>query len=51
MGREVVTLIDEQMGAGKHTLVFNAANLSSGVYYYTIITENFIQTKKMILLK
>ena len=51
MGREVVTLIDEQMEAGKHSLVFSAANLSSGVYYYTIITENFIQTKKMILLK
>ena len=51
MGREVVTLIDEQMEAGKHSLVFNAANLSSGVYYYTIITENFIQTKKMLLLK
>jgi len=51
MGREVVTLIDEQMEAGKHSIVFNAANLSSGVYYYTIITENFIQTNKMILLK
>jgi C1A family cysteine protease len=51
MGREVVTLIDEQLEAGKHALVFSAANLSSGVYYYTIITENFIQTKKMILVK
>ena len=51
MGREVATLIDEQMEAGKHSVVFNAANLSSGVYYYTIITENFIQTKKMLLLK
>ncbi|MBT8387737.1 MAG: T9SS type A sorting domain-containing protein, partial [Ignavibacteria bacterium] len=51
MGREVTALIDEQLEAGKHSLVFNAANLSSGVYYYTIITENFIQTKKMILLK
>jgi C1A family cysteine protease len=51
MGREVATLIDEQMEAGKHSAVFNAANLSSGVYYYTIITESFIQTKKMLLLK
>ncbi len=51
MGREVATLIDEQMEAGKHSVVFDAANLSSGVYYYTIITENFIQTKKMLLLK
>ncbi|NNG27656.1 MAG: T9SS type A sorting domain-containing protein, partial [Ignavibacteriaceae bacterium] len=51
LGREVVTLVDEQMEAGKHSLIFNAANLSSGVYYYTIITEYFIQTKKMLLLK
>jgi C1A family cysteine protease len=51
MGREVTTLIDDKMEAGKHSIVFNAANLSSGVYYYTIITEKFIQTKKMILLK
>jgi len=51
LGREVVTLIDEQVEAGTHSLVFRAANLASGVYYYTIITENFIQTKKMLLLK
>jgi len=37
--------------AGKHSVVFDAANLASSVYYYTIITEKFIQTKKMLLLK
>ncbi len=51
MGREVATLIEEQYEAGKHSVIFNAASLSSGVYYYIIVTENFIQTKKMILLK
>jgi len=51
MGREVAALIDEQMEAGKHSLVFNAANLSSGVYYYTITAKNFMETKKMLLLK
>jgi C1A family cysteine protease len=51
MGREVATLIDDQMEAGKHSLELNGANLSSGVYYYTIITDSFTKTKKMILLK
>ncbi len=51
MGREIATLIDEQMEAGKHSVIFDAAALSSGVYYYTIITAAFKQTKKMILLK
>ena len=51
LGNEVATLIDDQMEAGKHSLELNGANLSSGVYYYTIITESFTQTKKMILLK
>ena len=51
MGREVTTLIDDKMEAGKHSIVFNAANLSSGVYYYTITAKNFMETKKMILLK
>ena len=51
MGSEVATLLEDQMEAGKHSVIFNAANISSGVYYYTIVTEKFIQTKKMLLLK
>ena len=51
MGSKIATLIDEQVEAGRHSIVFNAANLSSGVYYYKITTNNFVQTKKMLLLK
>ena len=51
IGKEVATLIDGQIEPGNHSVVFDATDLSSGVYYYTISTENLIQTKKMILLR
>lgn len=51
LGREVRTLINEEKAAGSYTTEFNAANLSSGIYYYQIRADEFIQTKKMILLK
>ncbi len=51
LGQEVVTLVNEEKEAGKYVVEFNATSLPSGVYYYTLYTENFIQTKKMILMK
>lgn len=51
LGREIKTLINKQMTAGEHEVYFNAENYSSGVYYYSLFSGNFVQTKKMILLK
>ena len=51
LGNEISTLVNEEKPAGTFEVEFNANHLSAGVYYYTIITENFVQTKKMILLK
>ena len=51
LGREVKTLINGQMQAGNHSVSFNGSNLASGVYFYRIQVENFIQTKKLVLLK
>ena len=51
LGREVATLIDEYKPAGRYETKFNAANLPSGVYFYQLRAENFISTKKMLLLK
>jgi hypothetical protein len=51
MGREVETLINEFKPAGKYETEFNAALLPSGVYFYQIKAGDFLQTKKMILLK
>ncbi len=51
LGREVATLVNEEKQAGVYEVEFNASQLSSGIYYYQLKTGNFIETKKMILLK
>jgi len=51
LGREVKTLINEQKQAGTYEIQFDASGLASGIYLYRIESGNFIQTKKMILLK
>lgn len=51
LGREVVTLVNGFQDAGAHSVVFNAANLSSGVYFYKINSGSFTKVKKMLLVK
>jgi len=51
LGREVANLVNEEKAAGNYTAEFNAANLSSGIYFYQIRAGEFIQTKKMLLLR
>ncbi len=53
LGREVATLVDEFQNAGTYNSQFSILNsqLSSGIYFYTIRAGNFVQTKKMMLLK
>ncbi len=51
LGREIKTLVDEEKTAGNYEVQFNASNLSSGVYFYRIQAGDFMQTKKLILLK
>jgi len=51
LGREVTTLVNEEKSAGSYEVTFNAGNLASGVYIYTIKAGAFYQTKKLILLK
>jgi hypothetical protein len=51
LGNEVATLVNEEKPAGSYEVNFNAARLSSGIYFYTLQTENFVETKKMILMK
>ena len=50
-GKEVETLVNESKTAGYYSVNFNAAGLSSGVYFYSISADNFSATKKMLLLK
>ena len=51
LGREVAALVNEEKPAGSYEVIFNASQLSSGVYFYRIKTEEFVQTKKLILMK
>ncbi len=51
LGEEVTTLVNEEKSAGNYTVEFNAANLPSGVYFYRIQAGNFVETKKMVLMK
>lgn len=51
LGREIYKLAGGTFDAGLHKIDFNAMNLPGGIYFYKITTENFTQTKKMILVK
>ena len=51
LGSEVATLVDETKPAGNYNVTFNAARLSSGVYFYQLKAGNFVSTKKLMLLK
>jgi len=50
-GREVESLVNELVSPGRYRVLWNAENYSSGVYFYTIKTESFQQTKRMVLVK
>lgn len=51
LGKEVIELMNEQKTEGRYEVKFDASNLPSGVYYYKLISDNFSDTKKMILVK
>jgi len=51
LGNEVSTLVNENKLAGNYEVKFDASSISSGVYYYQLNAGNFVETKKMILLK
>jgi hypothetical protein len=50
-GKEVANLVNESLTTGTYEYSFNAASLSSGIYFYTLKTEGITQTKKMMLVK
>lgn len=50
-GREVSTLINNTLSPGSYEFEFSAKNLTSGLYFYRLETDNFVDTKKMILVK
>jgi len=51
LGNEVATLVNEEKLVGTYEITWYAANLPSGIYFYTINAGSFIETKKMMLMK
>lgn len=51
LGREVATLVNEVKESGSYDVNFDAASLASGTYVYKLTAGNFVETKKMVLLK
>jgi len=51
LGREVADLLDEEQTPGKHSITWDATRLSSGIYFYRLTAGDFIQTRKLVLLK
>lgn len=51
LGREVATLVNEKLGAGSYEVEWDGNGYPSGVYYYKIEAGEFVETRKMVLLK
>ncbi|RKY94708.1 MAG: hypothetical protein DRQ13_07930, partial [Ignavibacteriae bacterium] len=51
LGSEVATLVDDFQNEGRYEVNFNASKLASGAYLYRLKSNDFVDTKKMILLK
>ena len=51
LGREVATLVNEQLKPGTYEVEWDASNFPSGVYYYKLTAGDFVSTRKMVLLK
>ncbi len=51
LGREIAELVNEQLQPGTYEAQWNASGFSSGVYFYSLVTNDFTQTRKMVLIK
>jgi PKD repeat protein len=51
LGKEIATLVNEQLQPGTYEVEWNATRCPSGVYFYRLTTGNFIETKKMLMIK
>jgi hypothetical protein len=51
LGQRIKTLLDSKMTSGTHAVDFNASNISSGIYFYSIQAGGFREVKKMVLLQ
>jgi len=51
LGQEVATLVDEEKAVGRYEVRWDAAGIASGVYFYRLQAGEFVETKKLVLLR
>jgi hypothetical protein len=51
LGSEIATLVNEEKPAGSYEIEFDGNGLTSGIYFYQLRAGNYIETKKMVLMK
>jgi hypothetical protein len=51
LGKEISTLVNEVKEPGIHEIEFNASEFSSGTYYYKLIAGDYVETRKLLLIK
>jgi plastocyanin len=51
LGQEVATVVDEEKPAGTHQILYKPEDLASGIYFYRLQVEDFVQTKTLVLLR
>ena len=51
LGRQVVVLVNEEQDTGFYKVNFNTGSLASGIYFYRLQAGDFVETKKMVLMK
>ena len=51
LGREVATLVNEQLKPGSYEVEWDGSNYASCIYFYQLVIEGFVETKRMILIK
>ncbi|MBL8017031.1 MAG: T9SS type A sorting domain-containing protein, partial [Ignavibacteria bacterium] len=51
LGKEIAVIVNENLRPGIYEIEWDAANIPSGVYFYSLVTNEFTQTKKMVVLK
>jgi hypothetical protein len=51
LGEDVATLVSEKLSVGTYQYEWNASNLTSGIYFYRLVVDDFVEVKKMVLMK
>jgi hypothetical protein len=51
LGKELEDLVNERLQPGTYEVTFDGSNLPSGIYFYKLTVGNYIETKKMLMIK